>query len=702
MQTRLGWLTGIVAIALAQATAQAQAPRVFDADVILALRSVGDPQLSPDGRMLAYPLSWLDRGGTGVEQTVLVVRDLESGAETRLDGIGAIRWAPDSRRFAYFGADAQGHTQLFVRTLDEGSAVQVTRGEGVPKAVVWSPDGRWIAFGRRAGGEPAPTYIWPEGVAPGPTERIVDRLHYKFDGSGILPQGFTQVFAARSDGSEVRQLTHGPGEALEDFSDTYSQMDWTPDSRALIVPGNFVADSELRYRESYLHRVPLDGSGPVRLFDLPGVTDNWNDPRVSPDGRHIAYAGYSWTEHHTARIYDLWVADADGGNLRRLTQGLGTAAWNLRWTPDGQAILFTDQRDGHDNLYRAGLDGTVTSVTSGLQFLAPGSAAADGTIAASLSRPTHPAEIVLVDPVDGSIEPVTQVNAAVLRDVDLGQVEPIAYASADGMQVHAWLYLPPGFDPGRRYPLIVTGHGGPQMMGSAAEFSNENYHYAALGYVVLYPNYRGSTGYGEDFLNTPDPWFPNPLVTADVLAGVDAVIARGFVDPDRLFITGYSAGGVLTAWMVGQTDRFRAAAAQASETNRISDAMTSDTVQWFASKYPVPFWEDASSWIASSPVHHAGKVTTPTLFIVGELDRRTPPTQSNEMYSALRLANRAPTRLIYVPEADHGTEWPGTYAHLRWRHHIIDWFRRFDPALAGADAATASPPAPPAPPAPAR
>ncbi|MEO0399168.1 MAG: S9 family peptidase [Pseudomonadota bacterium] len=657
----------------------ANAARRFDDDVALALRSVSDPQISPDGSKIAYGLSWFDRGGEGVEKSAIWIMDADGENARRLTAGGGALWSPDGSLLLYSSADGQGRSQLFVRDLNGALVRQVTQGDQPPIGAAWSPDGQSIAFYRLATESPGAVYEWPEGVAPRGEERIVKRLHHKYDGIGFIDHGYLQLFVASIDGGEARQLTDGPGEVSYEWG--LATPTWSPDGKYIVVAANFVDDADMSYRESYIYRVNARSGATKKLFDDPTGTDFFNRPAYSPDGKSIAFYGYAWAEQHVYRPEKLWVVDAHGGNRRDLTAdvALGEGAYDFHWSPDGDGLYFGDSREGARNLYYAPLDGDVRAVTTGVQSLSVSSAAANGQAVGVRRLVQKTGDIVtfpLRDP--SAMRQLTDVNAAVLADVDLGGIEDFWYETKDGTRIQAWIYTPPGFDPSKKYPMIVTAHGGPQGMTNGLGIEPHYYRYAAEGYVVFDPNYRNSTGYGEAFMNQADPWFPNDRVTDDILSGVDAMLAKGYVDPDRLFMTGYSAGGVLTSWMVGQTGVFKAAVAQAPETNRISDTLTSDIVQWFATKYPKPFWEDPSSWLASSPIMYADKVTTPTLIIVGDADMRTPSGQSNEFFTALKLAGKAPTELIYVPDAYHNTEYG--YAHMRWRFHILNWFRKYDPA----------------------
>ena len=270
---------------------------------------------------------------------------------------------------------------------------------------------------------------------------------------------------------------------------------------------------------------------------------------------------------------------------------------------------------------------------------------------------------------------LTSVNAQRLSEIRLGDVEEFWYAASDGQRLQGWLYHPPDFAPGNRYPLILEIHGGPHYM-AGNDFSFRLHEFAARGYLVLLTNPRGSTGYGAAFANAIDDAFPGDIDSGDLLSGIDSVVARGIVDEDRIYAMGCSGGGSLAAWLSSHSDRFAAVSVSCAVTNRISMAGTTDAVGWSYSSFPTPFWEDPAAWLKHSPIMHVGRVETPTLVMVGENDGRTPVAQSAEYYLALKVKG-VPTKLLIFRDEGHGP-WRSKPSNLfRTQQYLHEWFSTY-------------------------
>jgi dipeptidyl aminopeptidase/acylaminoacyl peptidase len=358
--------------------------------------------------------------------------------------------------------------------------------------------------------------------------------------------------------------------------------------------------------------------------------------------------------------------------MRSLTAGFDRGPEDLHWAPDGSGVYFTADDRGTANVHFAPLGrGAVRQLTDGTHMLSLDSLSRSGLAAGVLRAPHAPGDVVRFElPEGGTPRRLTRVNDDLLADRRLGEVEEIWYPSGDGAKIQGWIVKPPDFDPEQRYPLILHIHGGPHAMYNVA-FRFSFQHLAAGGFVVLYTNPRGSTGYGTEFGNAIDDSYPS-VDYGDLMAGVDALLERGYVDPDRMYVTGVSGGGVLSSWSIGHSDRFAAAAVRAPVINWISFAGTTDITEWGYYRFDGYPWEDPSEWLEHSPLMHVGRVTTPTLLMTGELDLRTPMGQTEEYFQALNAVG-VPTKLIRFSDEYHGTmSKPSNF--MRTQLYLISWF----------------------------
>jgi dipeptidyl aminopeptidase/acylaminoacyl peptidase len=372
---------------------------------------------------------------------------------------------------------------------------------------------------------------------------------------------------------------------------------------------------------------------------------------VSPDGRLVAYLGYNWTDD-TYITNKLYVMGIDGSNPREISGALDRSPESLIWAADGSGVYFSAQHEGRSDLYLAPLaGGAPRQLTRGDHYLTVMSAG-NGVFVGVRHTPTDPGNVVAVDPRIGATRQLTDVNGDVLGARTLAQTEEIWYTSSDGLRVQGWVMTPPGFDPTKKYPLMLAIHGGPHGMYSVATSYMwfEWQYYASQGYVVLYTNPRGSSGYGSAFGNAIKNAYPGKDYD-DLMAGVDTVIGRGYVDTRNMFVYGCSGGGVLTAWVVGHTDRFAAASSECPVTNWLSFVGTTDGPGWYRNFAKLP-WEDPSEHLRRSPLMYVGNVRTPTILITGEKDLRTPMGQTEEYYQALKLL-KVPAAMVRLQDEWH-------------------------------------------------
>lgn len=662
----------LLAVFLAPATLRAQetaSDTLLTVNHYLDWEQVGDPQISPDGSQIVYTRRWVNKIDDRWDSGLWIMNADGSKNRFLVKGSNA-RWSPDGTRIAYFADGDPKGTQIFVRWMDaEGASSQVSRVSENPAGLSWSPDGRSVAFTMLVKSE-SPWRISmpaaPEGAKWTPAPRVVDRLHYRRDRTGYIEQGTTHLFLVSAEGGTPRQLTSGDFGASELGAGL--NYDWTPDGRTIVFDGLREPDADHRYRESYLYAVDV-ASGAIRQ---PVTTKGlWSNPKVSPDGRSVAFTGREGARF-SYRASEVWVVPIDGSGMRAVTS-YDRDPGSVQWAPDGSGVFFTLGDRGTSNVHFAGLRGGPRKVTEGVHMLSLGSIARDFTAVGTRSDTDEPADVVrfsLRRP-----QPVTQltnVNADVLTRIRLGQVEEFWYASTGGARIQGWIVKPPAFDPAKKYPLIMEIHGGPHAMYNVG-FSYQFQNFAANGYVVLYTNPRGSTGYGSPFGNAIERAYPS-VDYDDLMAGVDTVIGRGYIDPQRMYVGGCSGGGVLSSWVIGHTTRFAAAAVRCPVIDWLSMAGQTDIPLFTYNFFDAPFWEKPDQWLKQSSLMYVGNVKTPTLLMTGELDLRTPMPQTEEYYAALKYL-KIPAVMLRFNGEYHGTSSkPSNF--LRTQLYMMSWYQK--------------------------
>ena len=644
---------------------------------IFSLSRASDPQFAPDGATIAYVRVtndimvdkgmrsiWLVDPKTG-QQSPIAVADAEA-----FDPV----WSPDGSRMAFLTVKGEAPPELTVRWMATGQTVKIATLEQTPRDIAWSPDGRQIAFVMLKP-EPEKTFgaalNKPAGAKWAGPLKVITALSYRADGRGDLENGHNHVFVVPADGGAARQITDGDSEEAGPLS-------WTANNDKIVFTSRRGQGWEEMPFRSAVYSVPIAGGEPTRLTTQEGPD---GQAQVSPDGRLIAYVGYD--DHY--RAYEnqhVYVEGVDGSNPRVLAEGLDRTLSHPRWAKDSKAVYADFVDHGVTKVARLTLDGKMDTVAEklsegGLDLPYSGgqwSVGPGGEVAFTEGAADQPPEIALVR--DGPARRLTALNEGLLSERTLGKLTPLDVKSAfDGQAVEAWMLTPPGFDPARKYPLILEIHGGP-FASYGPTFATDDQLYAAAGYVVVWANPRGSTSYGEAFANQIDDAYPGHDFD-DLMSVVDAAVAKGFVDQDRLFVTGGSGGGVLTAWIVGKTHRFRAAVAQKPVINWSSELLTSDLYPWMGKYWfgKLP-WEDPQGLWALSPLSLVGNVQTPTLVIVGDKDMRTPDEEAEQYYAALRLRG-VPTALIKIPGAFHDMAARPSHAAAK-ASAVLAWFALYD------------------------
>lgn len=637
--------------ALAVSPALAQDARSFAPEDVFRIVRAQSPAVSPDGKTVAWVREAADVMTDGTVRSLWLV-DVASGAKRRLAaGSGQQTnpvWSPDGRAIAYIATALHARPRLMVLDVANGRSRLVAVLPESPSGLTWSPDGTLLAF-QRFVATPAPTLgaapRKPKGAVWAAPLQFHDRLRWQTDDEGVLKPGAAQLFVVPAGGGVPRRLTEG--------DHPVGNFVFARDGRSLVAASNRDPDPDHAPDGADIWRIPLDGSAPQRLIARAGPD---SDVAVSPDGARIAWIGADspQTGWSTPRLY---VANADGSQPRAVTSALDAPVSAPQWEKGGHALLAMIEERGRRVLARIALDGAVERLTDALggdsldrPYSSGAFAAAGGTIAFTTADATHPGDLAVLD--HGKPRLLTDLAAPLRATRSLATIRHLAVKSSrDGAPIDTWVVLPPGYKPGRPLPTILEIHGGPAA-SYGPTFATDMQLYAAAGYAVVYPNARNSTSYGEAFAN----WTRADLPFADYedfMSAVDAAVAAGIADPDNLFVTGGSYGGYSTAAIVGKTSRFRAAAAQKPVIDWNSKMLTTDIAfdESFHT-YGAPPWEKPQDLWNNSPIALAGKVTTPTLVLVGSEDRRTPPSQATEFYTALAL-RKVSTGLVIVPGANH-------------------------------------------------
>jgi dipeptidyl aminopeptidase/acylaminoacyl peptidase len=645
-------------------------------EAYLDWEDVSAPQLSPDGQQVLFSRRWVDKMNDKWESSVWIMNADGSRSRSLMSGSDA-QWSPDGKRIAYIAKGEPGGSQIFVKWMDgETAPTQISRLTEAPSALQWSPDGKSIAFNMSVPvrdnwriSMPQP----PKGAKWTEAPKVVTKLNYRSDRIGFTDEGIRHIFLIPSDGGTARQITTG------DFG--ASAPAFSPDGKWIAFSGLREANAENMFRKAHIYAANIETA------EIKQVTHRWGtsgNPTFSPDGKMIAFMAADSVNHSAWAESKLWVMNADGSNAHLITGTLDRPISGVTWATDGSGVYFNVESEGSKNLYFATTAGQYRAVTTGKHVLTVGGAPAKSGLAVGiLTTPTKPNDIVTFTVsktgAASAFNQITNVNDDVLTGKELATTEEIWYKSKDGMKIQGWIVKPPGFDPAKKYPLMLEIHGGPQSMYNVG-FSYSRQDHAAAGYVMLYTNPRGSTGYGEKFTNEIMNAYPDKDFD-DLMAGVDTVVGRGYVDSKNMYVFGCSGGGVLTSWTVGHTDRFAAAAALCPVIDWISFVGQTDGASWYQN-FEKPFWEDPSEYLKRSPIMYVGHVKTPTLLMTGVLDLRTPIPQIEEYYRALKM-HGTPTAMIRMNNEYHGTSsTPSNF--LRTQLYLRSWFDKYGAKPMGA------------------
>jgi dipeptidyl aminopeptidase/acylaminoacyl peptidase len=642
----------------------------MDTGTIWDLRSVSEPQITRDAKSVIYVLSWSDKmvdqrytnlwmvSGDGKDD-----RPLTTGAYKDSEP----RISPDGMRVAYL-SNRSGKTQIHVRWLDTGQEAQITDLQQAPSQIVWSPDGKWIGYEARVPGKPDWAPKMPEkppGAKWADPPIVVTKLRWRENGVGLIQPGYTHIFAIPASGGTPKQITSGDYPHSQPFA-------WSADGKWIYTSTNRIADAEYSLEGGDIYAYSVEDGAVKQLTTRKGPD---MDPVPSPSGKKIAYLGHDW-KFQSYTVNHLYLMDADGSNSKNLTASLDRDVRSPHWSWDGKTLYFLVDDHGNSQLYSADPDsGEVKAISSGQQQLTDFSLANNLMAAAVRSTPSEPGDVVMVPAYkQAAAVKLTHINESLMSQYQLGQFEELTYDSFDGKNIQGWIIKPPNFDSTKKYPFILDIHGGPHAMYGVG-FQHEMQIQAARGFVILYLNPRGSTGYGEEFGNIIHTKYPGDDYT-DLMKGVDQMVAKGYIDPKKLCVTGGSGGGLLTAWTIGHTDRFAAAVSQYPVTNWITQAGTADGGYTHSALWLKAFpWEQPQQFLEHSPIYYAKNFKTPTMVITGEADLRTPIAESEELYFALK-AQKVPAVLIRVPEEYHGIRGRNSH-YIEKIEQIMAWMERY-------------------------
>ena len=648
--------------------------RYFKSEDIFNLEYVSEVQVSPNGKYVAYVRRSNDIMSDSSRANVWLAsvdgkshRPLLSSKKSYY----SIRWSPDGSRLAYL-SNEEGKPQLYVRWMDTGQTALVTNVTSNPSNITWSPDGKHIAFTMSVDAKEKPLDVKmpkkPDGAKWSPSFQYITKARYQADGRGILEPAYTHIFIVPADGGTARQLTSG------NYHHN-GRLSFSPDSDKIYFSANRSDNWEYEPVEGDIFSVDMMGN----IAQLTNDKGLESSPVVSPDGKHIAYARRDDEKVMYKNSY-LYVMKSDGTDAQNLTKDIDNSVSNFHWK-DNKHVYFQQSVRGLAQVDVVSLSGSVKAVAKGLGGTTIGRPyvfgtyhAVDDVVAYTKGRTDRPADLYVTTRNERQL---TALNEDVLGHKQLGEVKEIVYPSSiDGEEIQGWYILPPNYDSSKTYPLILEIHGGPNLAYGPV-FTAELQRMAAEGYVVFYDNHRGSTGYGERFALLLQGKYSSEYDFSDHMSGVDALIEKGIADPERLFITGGSAGGIASAYAIGLTNRFKAAVVAKPVINWLSKVLTADS-----GLYQIPFqfpgkpWDNVEHYWKRSPLSLVGNVTTPTMLITGVEDKRTPMSETEQFYQALKI-QKVDSVLVKVPGSPHGIASKPSRM-IGKVENILAWFKKYD------------------------
>jgi len=669
--------------------AQQPTPRAITIEDAFKIREVKDPQLSPDAKWLAYTVTTASLKDDDNKTRIWMLLITNSGASTS-DPIAVTsedessthpRWSPDGKFVAFLSARKDGKQRIWLLNRLGGEAEKLTDTAQDVEDFLWSPDGRRMALILR---DPSAEELEEakdkdkdkdddsaEKAKKKKADKpwVIDRLQFKEDTRGYLDRRRTHIYVFDLAKKSLTQITGG------DFDD--DEAAWSPDGKQIAFTSNrSVPDPDATYNTD-IWTVAADNTDKgAHLTKISSSAGEDHSPAWSPDAKQIAFTTQLDPKLFQYATKHLAIAPATGGAVRVLSQSFDRMVSDPRFSPDGQSIYFIADDDGTQNLCRiATTGGEVTRPIGGRLMVYDYNLAKSGEVAAQISKIDRPNEIYFLATPSAtqsstaeaaSAEPsrLTHVNDPIISQLRLATVEYIHFKSNDGTQVSGYLYKPLGYVPGTRVPTLLRPHGGP-VWAWYAEFNFDEQLFAANGYGVLLPNPRGSSGYGEEYCKAIFADWGNKDFHDD-MAFVDYAIEQGVADPDKLGVGGWSYGGISTDFIIGQTTRFKAAISGAGEALNISNYGHDQYQRDYEVELGRP-WENQALWDKLSPFYKVKDITTPVLFMGGDIDSNVPILGGEQMYQALRSLGRTTELVVY----------PGEFHEFTTPSHIQDRLRRY-------------------------
>ncbi|NOR14617.1 MAG: prolyl oligopeptidase family serine peptidase [Candidatus Aminicenantes bacterium] len=628
------------------------------------LKRVGNPQTSPDGKWVAFTVSSTDLAKNESKTRIwkISVAGGEAIPMTAKEHSSSLpKWSPDGKYFSFLSARNKGKTQVWVLNTLGGEAIKLTDIKQGVKDFFWAPDGKRILL---------------TIVDPGPDDLeedkdkkkkkrpwIVDRIQFKEDDAGYLDNRRTHLYTFDLADKKVIQITSG------NFDD--SDPAWSPEGKSIAFVSNRTKKPDTN-EDSDIWIVSADNTDKGKtLLKLTKNRDTDSSPVWSPDGTSISYITIPYNGIFSGfNTSHIALISSKGGTPKALTSNLDRNVSSLHFTPDGKTITFLLEDSGENNLASIDINGkNLKRLVTGKNIVNRYHLGKNGAIAVVVTTPHFPAEIFMLENKD--LRKLTSVNDALISELKLAEVENIHYKSIDGTEIEAFIYKPIGFNPNFKYPTILAPHGGPTAQYTY-EFDFEYQLWAANGYLVVAPNPRGSTGYGQEFTQAIyAKWGQKDF--EDVIAGVDYVIEKGYADPDRLGVGGWSYGGIMTNYVITQSQRFKGAVSGASIAFYRANYGHDIYQLWYDMEFGLP-WENTELWDKLSPMSNITNVKTPTLFIGGKQDFNCPILHSEMMYQSLKKLG-VPTQLVVYPDENHGIEYPA-FRKDRYERYL-NWFNKY-------------------------
>jgi len=667
----LGAATCVAALGFPLAS-QDRHPMNFDD--LISLARLADPQISPDGRYVAFAATRYDLARNAGDSDIWRI-PLAGGPPEQLTRSekrdNNPRWSPDGKTIAFISS-REGGPQIWLMDAAGGAQRKLTSISTGADGVIWSPDGRYLAF---------TSEVFPDcpddacnrkrneaAEASKVKAKILERLLYRHWDSWKDGKR-THIFVVPAAGGTPRDLTPGDYDAPPFSLGGPADYDFSPDGRELCFARN-TDKMEATSTNVDLWTVPVEGGPPVRITSNPAYDGS---PLYSPDGRYIAYRAQRRAGFESDR-FEIMLYDRSARTSRSLTESLDRSVDALAWAPDSRALYFTAGDEAYMSIFRVTLDGVVARIIdktwNGDVQVSP-----DGRTLVFLRQSmSSPAEIYRADADGRNVAALTAVNREVLSEIDFGAPESIVYQGSGGTPVQAWILKPPRFSPDRKYPAVVLIHGGPQGVWSDSFSYRWNYQmFAARGYVVFAPNPRGSTGFGQKFTDEiSGDW--GGKVYEDIMQGVDYLARLPYVDGTRLAAAGASYGGYMINWLEGHTDRFRCLVSHDGVYNTTSMFGATEELWFPLWEFRGTPWSNRELYERWSPSNYVTNFKTPMLVIHGELDYRVPVTQGFELFTALQLM-QVPSKLLYFPDEGHWVLKPQN--SRLWYETVLDWIDRW-------------------------